>query len=171
MNLNYFIKCTTLQDSPVFKSVAMCTYFVDRIRTVYRGRVLAYCVLPTKYALLVDCNAENIERTVRVLNTSVSLYYGAMFKKHGPFFDQSPIVTKVESTKELLSASRYIHLLPISGDVVNDIDTISAYPWSSYYEYTHKNNTNICLSEKILAKLSKQEYEYFIQTGQGLEFL
>ena len=66
----------------------------------------------------------------------------------------------VGTNEQLLHLSRYIHLNPLVGYVVKDLDE---YKWSSYPEYVNLVNNQICNKKIILDQFeSPQKYRQFV---------
>jgi len=115
----------------------------ERIVDVY-----AYCVMPDHYHLLFkviepDCVINFISK----IQNSYTRFYNLQNKRKGPLWQSRYRVTMVDSEKQLLHVSRYIHLNPTTAKLVAKPEE---WPYSSYSLYlkpeTLKEKTAICIS-------------------------
>jgi REP element-mobilizing transposase RayT len=138
--------------------------------------VVAYCLMPTHYHLVVQIRIP--EQTSEVLVTSevaaagVSTammrfsvsYTKAMNKRYdrvGSLFQGAFQAKRVDSTDYLIRLSRYIHLNPVLAGY-----TAAPEEWefSSYPEYLGLRDGTLPMSEVVLAHFASREaYQAFVE--------
>ena len=57
---------------------------------------------------------------------------------------------RIETDEQLVHTARYIHLNPITGFILKDINKLSNYPWSSFPIYLGKQTLDIINKETVL---------------------
>ena len=129
------------------------------------GRLIAYCLMPNHYHLLIYIIGENFAK--RVMQPFAVSYTKAINKQHkrvGPLF-QGPFQSKrVDNLSYLEHLSRYIHRNPVAAGLVS-------YPaqwiYSSYQDYIGLRDGSLPYREPILDNFSSPaEYEQFVEDVQ-----
>lgn len=101
-----------------------------------RVSVLAYCILPAQYFMLIRQDVQGGLCTfVARLHQSLSCYFKGMFKAETRLFEKQSVISEIACLDELHSALRYVHSLPFRHQLVDDAGENGLYPWSSYREY------------------------------------
>lgn len=100
-----------------------------RLKSFY-GEIdlLAYCLMPNHYHLLLHQASENaLAEFMRSLSTSYTMYFNERYERVGPLFQGRYKARIVDTDAYSLHISRYIHLNPIElrGGVEH-------YPYSSF---------------------------------------
>jgi len=115
--------------------------FIDRIE------LLAYCLMPNHFQLLLKQKGENdMTEFMKCLATSYSMYFNDKYERVGSLFQGRYKAVSVENDDYLLHLSRYIHL--------NSFDkgqALAEYDWSSYQEYLGVRSTKWVKPEFILS--------------------
>lgn len=122
-------------------------------------KVIAYCLMPNHFHLLLQQIEENgIQTFMGYIQNSYTKYFNIKNKRTGPLFQGRFKAKHIEDTNTLLHVSRYIHLNPIVGSITKDLTT---YPWSSYSDFTSTQRKFIS-PEIILEQFkSKEAYKKF----------
>ena len=84
---------------------------VAEMRERYRVRVMAYCLMPNHYHLLVSTPEANLSRAVQWLNVSYSRWLNGRRADVGPVFQGRFHAVLVENSYGL-ALSHYIHMNP-----------------------------------------------------------
>lgn len=114
--------------------------FIDRVE------LLAYCLMPNHFHLLIKQKGENdMTEFIKCLATSYSMYFNDKYKRVGSLFQGRYKAVLVENDDYLLHLSRYIHINP---DYKGR--TLAEYSWSSYQEYLGIRGTKWVKPEFIL---------------------
>lgn len=124
--------------------------------------VAAYCLMPTHIHLLLKQISNNgiTKYMGRVLN-SYSKYFNTKHQRTGPLWASNFKNVLVSDDEQLLHLTRYIHLNPISAEIVKKLDE---WQYSSFKEYTitYNGQNNLC-SYKDIFNLNPEEYSKFVQ--------
>lgn len=118
----------------------------------------AYCIMPDHYHLLFKVlEPDYITNYISKIQNSYTRFYNLQNKRKGPLWQSRYRVTDIASDEQLLHVSRYIHLNPTTGKLVEKPED---WPYSTYYSYI---NTNI-LKEKTALRISSiQAYRTFVE--------
>ena len=122
--------------------------------------ILAYCVMPNHFHLLIKQEMEGgISTYLRRLTVSFVRYYNILHKQKGPLFESRFKSVLIESENQLLHVSRYIHLNPTSARLVEDP---FEYPYSSFRYYVHGGEQKPLVFDDILRSKKREHYEKFV---------
>lgn len=118
-------------------------------KTNLHGKVelLSYCLMPNHFHfLLKQTTVDGISRLLKQLTNAYTLYFNQKYKRVGGLMQGNFKSVEVVTDELLLHVSRYIHLNPVSSEIVASPE---AYKWSSYQEYS-QNVKFICNTNLIL---------------------
>jgi len=117
-------------------------YLTSLLLSSLRIHIFAFAIMPTHYHLLTSQSAEGgISNFVRIVQNSYARYINTKDVRHGALF-QSPFkAVAIETEYEFVHVSRYIHLNPITGNVLNSVKMLYEYPWTSYIDYVNSPRT------------------------------
>ena len=101
----------------------------------YGALIHCFCLMPNHYHLLLETPRGNLQAILHHLNTAYTNYFNKRTKRVGHLFQGRYRAILVEKDSYALELSRYIHLNPVRGKLV---DHPLRYPWSSYLAYTEK---------------------------------
>lgn len=122
--------------------------------------LIAYCLMPNHYHFLVKQTDDfGITQFMHQLNTSYTKFINLNTKRTGRLFEYTFKAKLIETDETLLHVSRYIHLNPLLGKIVDDLDL---YPWSSYSIYTGLRNNVFLNTEEILSHYKTSSYKDFV---------
>lgn len=124
-----------------------------------RIEILAYCLMPNHFHLLVRQVADNgISKCLGQLSNSYTKYFNTKYKRVGPLFQGNFKAVLIETTEQLLHISRYIHLNPYVSKLIN---SDSIYQYSSFNEYL--GTEGICRKEYIMEHFNRAaDYKKFV---------
>lgn len=124
-------------------------------------KIVSYCLMPNHFHfLLQQIKDGGISEFVSKLSNSYTKYINTKYKRDGHLFQGSFKSVYVETNEQLLHLSRYIHLNPLIGNLVKEIES---YRWSSFHEYTKGQILAICDQEIIIDQFRPREkYKQFI---------
>ncbi|MBU2592366.1 transposase [Patescibacteria group bacterium] len=124
-------------------------------------QVLAYCLMPNHFHLLLRQSLENgISKYVSDFTNSYTRYFNTKRKREGPLFKGRFKAVAVETEEELLHVSRYIHLNPYSSHLVRDFEELASYPNSSFPEYMGKDNLGAFCDKDVVLSCFKNKNQY-----------
>lgn len=102
--------------------------------------ILAFCLMNNHYHFLIKQMSEKgITKFMSNLQNSYAKYFNIRNNRSGPLFQPMFKAVLIETDEQLLHVSRYIHLNPSTGYIV-EIKALENYPWSSFRAYL-KDNT------------------------------
>ena len=160
---------------PIFFQKENWGFFIKQMRRYFQTDlliVLAYCLMPNHYHLLVYLKAENISKKVmQPFGTSYVKAINKQQKRVGPLY-QGPFKAKhVDSDAYLTHLTRYIHLNPVRAKLV---DHPADWPYSSYNEYIGTRNGTLPQTDFILSQFaSRDTYRGFVEGSsepQSIDF-
>lgn len=125
--------------------------------------IVAYCLMGNHFHLLLKQLKENgIVKFMAKFTNSYTKYFNTKHERVGPLFQGVFKAVHVSYDEQLLHLSRYIHLNPILGFIV-EIKELASYQWSSYLEYLGLVNTNMTNKNEILKFFKNPaNYEKFV---------
>lgn len=126
--------------------------------------IICYCFMPNHFHFLLRQEVDGgISRFLSQFLNSYTRYFNTKNKRVGQLFlDQFKNVLVI-SEEQLLHLSRYIHLNPYSSGVVDTLDKLYKYEWSSLDEYIGGSEDYICEKDIILSSFkTKESYKNFI---------
>jgi len=98
--------------------------------------LMAYCLMPNHYHLMLRPRIEHgLTEFMRKLGTGYTNYFNLKYNRVGALFQGKFKSRFVETDAHFNWLPHYIHCNPFDGSETS----ITAYPWSSYQEYAHKN--------------------------------
>ena len=153
-------------------------FFLRRLRHFCqpgRAQVVAYCLMPNHYHLLVQVQGEQFSQQVmQPLGVSFAKAINQEHQRVGPLFQGPFRALLVERDDYLLSLSRYVHRNPVAAGLV-------AYPedwlYSSYRDYIGLRADSMVVPQVVLQQFdSRQAYREFVESRdekdrQGIEGL
>ena len=126
--------------------------------------IVAYCLMPNHFHLLLRQNTDNgISNFMRLVQNSYAKYFNTKYHRKGPLFESAFKVIHIESDEQLLHVSRYIHLNPVSANMI-DVDDIDTFAWSSYSEYLNNKHSRVIAKKIVLNHFhDAKEYDSFVK--------
>lgn len=116
----------------------------------YNVDILAYCLMPNHFHLLIKQKKENgITNFVSKFTNSYTKYFNKKYMRVGPLFQGTFKAVHIDDTNQLLHVARYIHLNPVASFLI-DGSKLERYLWSSYQEYLNLSVREICIKEEII---------------------
>lgn len=123
--------------------------------------IISYCFMPNHFHLLLQqLPVDGISKLLRRLEIAYASYFNQKYQRVGALFQGRFKAALIETDELLIHISRYIHLNPL---VVNIVDDLKDYQWSSYKEYISEYPESICTTESVLANFSTRgDYEKYV---------
>ena len=141
--------------------------FLSHLADITQGQegpvqIIAYCTMPTHLHLIVKQLEENGISTFmgNILN-SYSRYFNIKHKRKGPLWEGRFKAVLVETDEQLLHVTRYIHLNPVTANIVGKPEE---WAWSSYQEYLSRvhDREKMCHYEDVL-NIEPNSYRKFVE--------
>lgn len=141
--------------------------FVSQFNSVSQDKeklvqIVAYCFMPTHFHLILkQLKERGISIFMSNIQNSYSRYFNIRHKRKGPLWEGRFKSVLVATDEQLLHLTRYVHLNPVTGYLVNNPQD---WPASSYQEYLLKvdDNDRICNYDDIL-KIEPSTYMKFVE--------
>lgn len=139
-------------------------HVIQLAKQTARVKVLCYSLMPNHYHLLIRQEEDmGISGYVGEVQNSYTRYYNIRNRRDGALFGGRFKAVLVESDEQLVHLSRYIHLNAFTSGLVNSMEALDAYPWSSWYEWLHPEEKKVTDKSEILSFFtSMQDYREFI---------
>ncbi len=125
--------------------------------------IISYCFMPNHFHLLLKQNIDKgISKFMANFQNSYTKYFNLKNDRVGHLFQGQFKAVKIDSEEQLLHVSRYIHLNPFSSGLMEKIDDLSNYKWSSFPEYITDVPFEICNKDVVLASFkNRNTYKEF----------
>lgn len=126
--------------------------------------IVAFCLMPNHFHfLLKQVQEEGISVFMSNFSNSYTRYFNTSCKRTGHLFQGKFKAVRIETEKQLLHVSRYIHLNPYTSYVVRTLKELEVYPYSSFPEYLKPQRIDFCYKEVILSGFKKTtDYKKFV---------
>lgn len=134
---------------------------------IFGAEVHAYCLMDNHYHLLIKTPRGNLARIMRHINGVYTQQFNYQENKSGSLFKGRYKAILVHGDDYLLQVSRYIHLNPVTTQLVKKANH---YRWSSYTDYLQPHNKRAWISvQPILSMMNSKQpvalYQRFIEKG------
>lgn len=127
----------------------------------FRVTILAYCLMPTHYHLLIKQNQDRgISIFISQLQNSFTRFYNIKSLRTGPLFLDKFKSKPITSEEQLKHVSRYIHLNPYSNGLIEEVRETIAYPYSSFSEYLSLTESTLCDPNIVFSLFNENGEKY-----------
>ena len=120
--------------------------------------------MPNHFHFLLKQNKdEGISTFIKNFQNSYTRFFNIKYQRIGTLWQGQFKCVRISDDSQLLHMSRYIHLNPHTSFVVQYLEDISTYPWSSFLEYTSSQKEKVCDKKVILSQFKdKLAYKQFV---------
>lgn len=113
--------------------------------------IIAFCFMPNHVHLLVKQRITNgISKFMRNIQNSYAKYFNTKNKRGGALFQSMFKGVLTESDEQIVHIARYIHLNPLTSYLLEDINKLEEYPWSSFKDCLGKRSQSFVDKDVIL---------------------
>lgn len=124
---------------PIFQTEADQKAFfrvLDRVYEKYPFTLLAYCIMPNHYHLLIRPDRDSLSKVMASINLMYSISYKKRHTHKGTIYDRKFFSKPALTPRVIIEMSAYIHRNPIN--MISPIATTpESYLYSSYRYYHH----------------------------------
>lgn len=122
--------------------------------------IIAYCLMPNHYHLLVYLRDENLSDSMKSLSLSYTKAINKRFNRSGVLFQGRFQSIHISQTDYLINLSQYIHLNPVKASLVRQPEE---WEFSSYLEYAGLRKGTIPKIEYIKMQIEEESaYHQFL---------
>lgn len=128
------------------------------------AEILAFCLMPNHFHfLLKQLTEKGISTFMANIQNGYAKYLNIRTNRVGPLFQSMFKVVRVDTDEQLIHVSRYIHLNPSTGYLVEPKNLLE-YPWSSLGSYVNNGKSQAFIqTDAVLGLLkTKQSYHEFV---------
>jgi putative transposase len=150
--------------SDIFVERENDVYFLHQLRKylIEVAGIVAYCLMPDHYHLLIHLNGDDLSRPMQGLALSYTKAINKRYGRVGALFQGRFKAIHVDRDEYLLHLSRYIHLNPVMAGRVQRAD---AWELSSYREYIGVRSGTLPKPDIVLSQFpSPDAYRLFVET-------
>jgi REP element-mobilizing transposase RayT len=153
----------------------------DRIAFVTRlGRVVnesgtichAWALMPNHAHFLVQTGRVPLSKVMCRSLTGYVTHFNRRYRRHGPLLQNRYKSILCEQEPYLLELVRYIHLNPLRGGLVHDLDELDRYPFSGHSALMGKQANDWQAVKFVLAQFGEREamarHAYRVFVGEGI---
>lgn len=120
--------------------------------------LFCFCLMPNHFHFLLRQEEENgISKFLANFQNSYSKYINTRHKRSGHLLQGQFKAVRIETDSQFLHTSRYIHLNPYTSYLVETVDQLKEYLWSSLPQYINNDENGICEIRDILSNFSTSE--------------
>ena len=124
-----------IERGKVFRSDTDRDHFLERLGEILREtKAICYgwSLIPNHFHLLLRTGPVAISTVMRRLLTGYALWYNRRYRRHGHLFQNRFKSILCQEEVYLLELVRYIHLNPIRGKLVKDLDELGGYAYCGH---------------------------------------
>ena len=126
--------------------------------------IIAYCLMPNHYHLLVSPADDEFSRHMQRFSISYTKAINKRYKRVGALFQRKFQALPVNQNDYLIHLSRYLHLNPVAAALV---DRAQDWEFSSYREFVCLREGTLPTPDIILTQFSSSDgYRRFVESYQ-----
>ena len=176
--LIYHVMCRGIERSIIFNDDYDREQLLTRI-SKHAGRgsfhVYAFSLMPNHFHLLVRPLDIGLATFMRRVLTGYAVYFNRRHKRSGHLFQNRYKSIVVEEEAYLLELVRYIHLNPLRGGVISNLEELSIWPYSGYSALIGKAKYSWFEADHTLSLFgarrhdAREKLSSFMKDGLGAE--
>jgi REP element-mobilizing transposase RayT len=151
---------------PIFFERENYFYFLRQLRkylVLDKVEIVAYCLMPNHFHLLVCLKSDNFATLVRPFALSYAKAINKRFERTGSLFEGPFKSILVEKNEYLLHLSCYIHANPIAAGMVKHAEE---WEFSSYRDYLSLREDDLVNTEIVMHQFDVPTYRQFVEEYQ-----
>lgn len=125
-------------------------------------KLISYVLMPNHFHfILTQLIDEGITNFIRNLQISITKYINTKNNRSGPLLQGQFKVVLIEDDEQLIHVCRYVHLNPYTSFIVNNIEELKSYNWSSLREFLSLTDEEFCTKDIILSTFKNKIDKYW----------
>ena len=106
---------------PIFFNERNYLFFLKKVREQLLpfSEIIAYCLMPNHFHLLLETPEPNLSRTGHWLNVSYSVWFNRRHRRSGHLFEGRFGAVIIEDDANFQEVGRYLHLNPVRVQAMN----------------------------------------------------
>ena len=158
---------------PIFFERENYIYFLRQLRNhliINNGLdIIAYCLMPNHYHLLVYLKTNDFSKLMQRFSLSYTKAINQRYQRVGSLFQGRFQAIHVDKEEYLLHLTRYIHLNPVSANLVQKAED---WEFSSYPEYINLRRGSLPKIDRVMSQFqSAEDYRYFLEDSISEELI
>lgn len=142
LRFSHFNRLPLEQRNQMFKKIQYCPQIIE---------ILGFCLMPNHvHFLLKSLTEKGIIQFMSNFQNSYAKYFNLRTDRSGTLFQAMFKAVRIETDEQLVHVNRYIHLNPVTAYIINNIEDLENYPWSSYPLYLD-SSPSFVTKESILS--------------------
>ncbi len=124
-----------IEGSKIFRNQADRKSFLGRVAELCEEEawlIYAWALMPNHFHLLVRTGRQPLSSSMRKLLTGYVVNFNRKYDRKGHLFQNRYKSVICEDDPYLLELTRYIHLNPLRGGLVPDIQALNSFAWSGH---------------------------------------
>lgn len=124
-----------LEGKDIFLGDADRRDLLERLASVVSetgARVYAWALMPNHFHVLIQSGPVRLSTVMRRILTGYAVSFNRRYRRVGHLFQNRYKSVLVEKETYLLELVRYIHLNPLRGRLVENINELDLFPWSGH---------------------------------------
>lgn len=163
----YHIYNRTVSNDLLFNEEKNFSFFISRIKKylLTESEVLAYCLMPNHFHLLVKIKSTDFSSSMHRLALSYVVAFNKMYHRRGRLFNSPYQRIHINNASYLLHLSKYIHINPLDAKLVT---SPGEWKYSSYCEFVGTREIEFInpgfildiLSDDLNSSIAEQQNSY-----------
>jgi REP element-mobilizing transposase RayT len=157
----HHIICRGIAKNKIFIETKDRLFFLkrlDKILTDTNTPCYAWALMPNHFHLLLRTGTVPIATVMRRLLTGYAIYHNRRHDRQGHLFQNRYKSILCQENTYLLELVRYIHLNPLRGKLVKDINQLDKYPYCGHSTILGNTNNSWQEIDKILGLFHNKRY-------------
>jgi REP element-mobilizing transposase RayT len=145
---------------------------LERVLTESATPCYAWAFMPNHAHLLLQTGRVPLATVMRRVLTGYAVTFNRRHRRHGPLFQNRYKSILCEQEPYLLELVRYIHLNPLRGQQVRDLEELDRYPYSGHSTLMGKRINEWQAVDAVLGQFARREVtarrKYRAFVGEGV---
>ena len=150
--------------------------FLSRVTQISEdtgARIVAWALMSNHVHMLMFSGVQGISKFMRRLLTGYAVWYNRKYHRSGHLFQNRYKSIVCEEETYLLELVRYIHLNPIRGALVKNMEELDCYPWTGHRVLIGRSKNDWQERDYVLRRFGEAEgkavrdYRRFMKEGEA----